>query len=81
MLLPFNAYPDVPMQVSVTTGVGTRQIYTPRGPVRGDVRGLLPRRAGRHAGAHAARRMPIDNMKVLDALFRSEKSGGWEKVS
>jgi hypothetical protein len=28
----------------------------------------------------ATARDAIDNMKVLDALFRSEQSGGWEQV-
>ena len=82
VLIPFNAYPDVPMQVSVTTGVGH-----PDRSIR--LRPTSTWRCSRPSPAPCGKATPvptppqdaIDNMKVLDALFRSEKSGGWEKVS
>jgi predicted dehydrogenase len=79
--LPFNAYNDVPMSVEITTGVGTR-VY--RSPVA-DQYGLM------FAAVSEAIRTgipaPTDigdataNMRVLDALFASERSGGWSPVS
>jgi predicted dehydrogenase len=77
----FNIYPDVPAQLQVTTSLGSRTIYTHavdqyallfegfskaiRG--EGDALPLTPQDS-------------IGNMKVLDALFKAEKSGQWESV-
>lgn len=78
--LPFNIYPDTPVRITVTNGVGARDIFT--GPV--DMYGLqfdAFSRAVRNGGT--APTPPSDalaNMKVIDALFRSEKSGSWERV-
>ncbi|WP_455381710.1 Gfo/Idh/MocA family protein, partial [Salinispira pacifica] len=78
--LPFNVYPDTAVTVTVTNGVGARDIKT--GPV--DMYGLqfdAFSRAVRNGGP--APTPPSDalaNMKVIDALFRSEKSGSWETV-
>jgi predicted dehydrogenase len=80
VLLPFNAYPDTPLQVSVTTGVGTRQVYAPASDQYVEMFEAFSR-AVREGGAEPT--PPADavaNMKVLDALFKSEKSGAWEKV-
>jgi predicted dehydrogenase len=78
--IPFNAFPDVPMQVSVTTGVGPRHYFSP--PSDQYVEMFEPfSRAVREGGpAPTPPQDAIDNMKVLDALFRSEKSGTWEQV-
>jgi predicted dehydrogenase len=78
--LPFNAYPDVPLQISVTTGVGARTIHL---PIADQYVGMFEAfcRGVREGGGVPTLPMDaIDNMKVQDALFRSEKSGGWEKV-
>ena len=78
--VPFNAYPDTPLQVSVSTAVGEREVRTENADqyqrmfegfsraVRGEIPVPTPPQDA------------INNMKVLDALFRSEKSGTWEKV-
>ena len=78
--LPFNAYPDVPMRVSISTGVGSRDYFSPptdqyavlfeafSSAIRGE--GQIP----------TPSQDAIDNMKVLDMLFRSEKSRSWEMV-
>jgi predicted dehydrogenase len=78
--IPFNAYPDVPMQVSVTTGVGQRTYLSP--PADQYVEMFEPfSRAVREGGpVPTPPQDAINNMKVLDALFRSEKSGTWEQV-
>jgi len=78
--VPFNAYPDVPLPVTVETGVSTREVMC--GPA--DQYAEMFK-----AFAHAIRNggpaptPPTDalaNMKVLDALFRSAESDGWETV-
>ncbi len=81
VLIPFNAYPDVPMQVSVTTGVGTREIYTPAADQYVEMFEAFSRAVREGTPVPTPPQDAINNMKVLDALFRSEKSGGWEKVS
>ena len=78
--LPFNAYPDVPLKVSVSTDIGTRTIFNGSS----DQYGELSDPSSRHVLGDAD--FPVDdednvlNMKVLDALFASEKSGTWEQV-
>jgi len=80
VMIPFNAYPDSPLEISVTTGIGTRQVFTPATDQYVEMFEAFSR-AIREGGKEPT---PADdaiaNMKVLDALFRSEKSGGWEKV-
>ena len=78
--LPFNAYPDAPMRLTVTNGVGERSVFTPAtDQYQMMFEGFS--RAIREGGAvPTPPQDAINNMKVLDALFRSEKSGGWEKV-
>ncbi len=76
----FNIAPDVPAQMTVTTGLGPRVVSTPAV----DQYALLFEgfsRAVREGGqAPFPPEDAVSNMKVLDALFRSETSGGWEKV-
>ena len=80
VLLPFNAYPDTPLQVSVTTGVGTRQVYAPATDQYAEMFDAFSRAIREGGAAPTPPEDAIANMKVLDALFRSEKSGAWEKV-
>ncbi|MGA2547732.1 MAG: Gfo/Idh/MocA family oxidoreductase [Rectinemataceae bacterium] len=80
VMLPFNAYPDVPLTVEVTTDLGTRRIET--GPA--DQYGLMFAAFSRAIRAKSPAPTPpedgIANMAALDALFRSEKSGKWERI-
>lgn len=80
VILPFNAYADVPLAIEVTTGLGMRRIET--GPV--DQYGLMFAafsKAVRAKGpAPTASEDGIANMAAIDALFRSEKSGKWERI-
>ncbi len=79
--LCFNPFPDVPSQILVTTQLGTRPVSFP--PV--DQYALLFEAFSSAVRAGGPVPFPpqdaVANMKVLDALFRSEKSGNWEKVS
>jgi predicted dehydrogenase len=80
VLLPFNAYPDVPLQLSVTTGVGTRTVYAPIADQYVEMFEAFSRSVRDGTPVPTPPQDAIDNMKSLDALFRSEKSGTWETV-
>ena len=80
VLLPFNAYPDVPLQISVTSGVGTRTIFAPIADQYVEMFEAFSRAVREGTPVPTPPQDAIDNMKALDALFRSEKSGAWEKV-
>ncbi len=79
--LCFNIYPDVAMELHVTTSLGTRTVTPPPA----DQYALLFEgfsRAVREGGpVPYPPQDAINNMKVLDTLFRSEKSGHWETVA
>ncbi|HEY9594243.1 MAG TPA: Gfo/Idh/MocA family oxidoreductase, partial [Spirochaetia bacterium] len=81
VLLPFNAYPDVPLQVSVTNGVGMRTYYSPIADQYVEMFEAFCRSVRDGAPVPTPPTDAVANMKVLDALVRSEKSGGWETVS
>ena len=77
---PFNIFPDVPLRVSVINDIGKRDLLI--GPAdqytvefESFSRAL---REGKPVPTPPAD--ALNNQKVLDALFRSEKSGSWETV-
>ncbi|MBE3130113.1 MAG: gfo/Idh/MocA family oxidoreductase, partial [Acidobacteria bacterium] len=78
--VPFNASADVPAELVVTTGIGARAVHFPAV----DQYGLMFEAFSRALRAGGPVPTPpqdaIDNMRVEDALFRSEKSGGWDEV-
>jgi predicted dehydrogenase len=80
VVLPFNAYPDVPLVVVVNNGVGTREIKC--GPA--DQYGLMLEAFAKSFREGSSAPTPpsdaIANMKVIDAVFRSGSSGKWETV-
>jgi predicted dehydrogenase len=78
--LPFNAYPDVPLQLTVSTGIGTRKIFAPVSDQYVEMFEAFSRVVREGGSVPTPPQDAIANMKVLDALFRSEKSGTWEKV-
>jgi predicted dehydrogenase len=80
VLLPFNAYPDAPLQLSVSTGVGTRQVDTPATDQYAEMFEAFSRAVREGSAAPTPPEDAVANMKVLDALFKSEKSAAWEKV-
>ena len=80
VLLPFNAYPDTPMQVSVTTALGTRHVYAPPTDHYAEMFEAFSRAVREGGSVPTPPEDAVANMKVLDALFKSEKSGGWQKV-
>lgn len=78
--LPFNAYPDVPLQLTVSTGVGTRTIDNPVADQYVGMYEAFSRAVREGTPVPTLPQDALDNMKVLDALLRSETSGIWEAV-
>jgi predicted dehydrogenase len=76
----FNIFPDVPSQLHVTTSMGHRTVSHPAV----DQYALLFEGFSNAVRGGGPVPFPpqdaVDTMKVLDALFRSEKTGGWEKT-
>ncbi len=78
--IPFNAFPDSPMRLSIWTSVGERE---PQLPAVDQYRLMFEAFSKALREGKPVPTPPEDavsNMKVLDALFRSEKSGKWEAV-
>ncbi len=79
LTLPFNAYADVPVQLEVRTGLGLRTVQA--GPA--DQYGLMFAAFCRALRSGSPAPTPpedgVANMAAIDALFRSEKSGTWER--
>ena len=81
VLIPYNMYADVPAEVTVVTGIGSRTISSgPAAQYR-----LMFDAYSENLLAGKPEPTPaedaIANMKALDALFRSEASGGWEALA
>lgn len=78
--IPFNMYPDCPAQLTVRNGVGSRTVQLgPADQYQLEFEEFV-------AAIAAGRETPIApedavcNMKVLDALYRSARTGEWENV-
>ncbi len=78
--LPFNAYPDVPMVVNVQTGVGRRTIQAGPSDQYVEQFEAFSRAVRDGTAVPTDPEDALNNQKVLDALFRSGKSGKWERV-
>ncbi|MCE5255991.1 MAG: Gfo/Idh/MocA family oxidoreductase [Spirochaetaceae bacterium] len=80
ILIPFNMYDDLPAEIQIRTGVGERTVRL--GPA-GQYRLMFEAFSASILESNPEPTSPSDavsNMKVLDALFRSEKSGIWEAI-
>jgi len=78
--IPFNTFEDVPAKITVTTGVGSREIqFEPA-----DQYGLQFEEFSETVRKGGPVPVPpedaLNNIAVIDALFRSENSGNWENV-
>jgi predicted dehydrogenase len=78
--IPFNAYDDVPSTMTVTTGVGEREVsFEPADQYRLQFDSFST--AVRSGGpAPVPTEDAVRNLAVIDALFRSERTGAWETV-
>jgi predicted dehydrogenase len=78
--IPFNIYPDVPARVSIQNGVGIRTLeLDPADQYLLEFEQFaLAVRDG--AATPISPSDAVNNMKVIDALFKSAQSGKWENV-
>jgi predicted dehydrogenase len=77
--LPFNAFPDAPMRLTVTNGVGKREPTLPAVDQYGLEFEAFSRALREDLPVPTPPEDAVSNQKVLDALFASERSGGWER--
>ncbi len=68
------------MKLTVTTGVGERNVFTQAADQYQQMFEGFSRAVRGEGDVPTPPQDAINNMKVLDALFRSEKSGTWENV-
>jgi len=78
--VPFNMYPDRPGRLTVSTGVGTREPQTPAADHYGLEFEAFSRALREDQPVPTPPEDAVANMKVLDALLASERSGGWERI-
>jgi predicted dehydrogenase len=77
---PFNAYSDVPAELTVTSWLGTRTVHIPAVDQFVQVFEAFSRAVRSGGPVPQPPQDTIHNQKALDALLRSEKSGTWEAV-
>ncbi len=80
MTLPFNAFADVPLVLEVTTNLGTRRIEAGPADQYALMFAAFSRAIREKSHAPTPPEDGIANMAAIDALFRSEKSGAWERI-
>ena len=78
--MPFNLFVDVPATIIVTTSQGTRTLTFDAADHYGIEFSEFSRAVREGKPVPTPPEDAIANMKVLDALFRSDKTGNWEAV-
>ena len=78
--LPFNAFPDSPMRLTVTNGIGEREPELPAVDQYALEFEEFSRALREDRPVPTPPQDAVANMKVLDALLASERSGRWEPV-
>ncbi len=77
---PFMAYPDAPTEMTVTSWIGTRTVITPAADHFVEVFDAFARAVRGGGPVPQSPADTVNNQRVTDALYRSEKSGTWEAV-
>jgi len=78
--IPFNSYTDVPMEITVVTGVGSREVKFHPADQYGIQVDTFSSAVRNGTPEPTSVEDAVNNMKVIDAVFRSEKSGGYETI-
>jgi predicted dehydrogenase len=78
--IPFNTYTDVPAHMTVVTSVGTRDIQFPPADQYELQIIQFSEAIRKNKQAPTDIQDAVNNLTVMDALFKSEKTGNWEKV-
>ena len=78
--IPFNTYPDVPGHLNVKTSIGQRDVYL--GPADHYLLEFeyFAQAVRENLSLSHLNEDTLSNMKVIDALFKSAKSGKWEEI-
>jgi len=76
--IPFNMYPDVPPSLTVFTEIGERHPILPAADQYALEFEAFSKALRQQLPVPTPASDAVANQKVLDALFRSESSGGWE---
>lgn len=78
--LPFNTFTDVPARLTVLNGLGTREIiFEPYDQFQLEFTAFA-KAIINNSPVPTPPSDAINNMKVIDAIFRSEKTTNWEKI-
>ena len=80
LILPFNPFPDVPIKFIIKNKIGTRRVFTKPADQYGLMLDAFARALREGRGAPIPPTDAIANMAAIDAVFRSENSGSWERV-
>jgi len=80
MTLPFNPFPDVPMELIVRNSIGLRRVFTKAADQYGLMLDAFARALREGTDAPTPPADAIANMAVIDAVYCSESSGSWEQV-
>jgi predicted dehydrogenase len=78
--IPITAPPDEPAQLLITTGGGQHAISFPPADQYALIFEAFSKAIRQEAPVPTDPQDALDNTRVLDALFRSEKSRAWEEV-
>jgi len=81
MHIPFTAYSDAASEMTVTGWNGTRTVLIPPADHFVEIFDAFSRAVRSGGPVPHPPEDTVGNQKVLDALFRSEKSGAWEAVT
>lgn len=79
--LPFNMFPDAPARVEIVTGARTRELALGPCDQYSRLFEAFARAVRGEAPLPVEAEDAVSNLKALDALFRSEKSGEWEPIA
>jgi len=75
--VPFNAYPDVPVTVTVENGVGTRNVACGPSDHYAEMFNAFASAVREGGPVPTPPSDAIANMRVLDAIFESAETGAW----
>jgi predicted dehydrogenase len=78
--IPFNTFVDVPAVITVQSSVGERNIYFDPADQYGLQFEAFAEALRKNNPAPISPGDAVNNMKVIDAVFKSAESGDWENV-
>jgi len=78
--IPFNTFVDVPSRITVTDGIGTRDVEFPASNAYGLMFDAFAAAVKENKPIPLSGQDAINNMKVVDAVRESAKKGKWVSV-